>query len=190
MLASLVGPTDTIAIISGERFAVSKSKSRMSTTVWVVASASIAAEAVLCFFLYNKAGSSAIRTLGWIVWGASCVFGWWTIFLFRRKGGAPSGKSWVHTAAVVEDGIYAVMRHPQYFSFCLIGLALALIAQHWLIGVLGLAAMASSYLIARDADRVNLEKFGDDYLRYMERVPRWNFLAGILRLQRRRRAHR
>ena len=129
-MASLVGLSDAIAILRGERFSVSKSKSRMSTIVWVVASASIAAEAVLCLFLYNKAGSSAIRALGWIVWGASCVFGWWTVFLFRRKGGAPSGKSWAYTSTLVEEGIYAVMRHPQYFSFFLIALALALIAQH------------------------------------------------------------
>jgi protein-S-isoprenylcysteine O-methyltransferase Ste14 len=36
-------------------------------------------------------------------------------------------------------------------------------------------------------EQMSIEKFGDDYRRYVERVPRMNIVIGILRLVRRRR---
>jgi protein-S-isoprenylcysteine O-methyltransferase Ste14 len=51
--------------------------------------------------------------------------------------------------------------------------------------VLGLASLVLAYLDTFKADQYCIEKFGDAYRRYMERVPRVNFLAGIIRLVRR-----
>ena len=33
-----------------------------------------------------------------------------------------------------------------------------------------------------NADKSGIKKFGDDYKRYMERVPRMNFFAGLIQL--------
>ena len=41
-----------------------------------------------------------------------------------------------------------------------------------------------NYLIALKADQELTEKFGDDYRRYMQKVPRVNFLVGLIRLLR------
>jgi protein-S-isoprenylcysteine O-methyltransferase Ste14 len=60
-----------------------------------------------------------------------------------------------------------------------------LIAQHWSSVILGLVSMGLVYADAMRADQSCIEKFGDGYERYMERVPRVNFLAGIIRLIRR-----
>jgi protein-S-isoprenylcysteine O-methyltransferase Ste14 len=46
--------------------------------------------------------------------------------------------------------------------------------------------MACVYLISRQEDQRLIEKFGDDYKRYMQSVPRMNFLVGVIRLVRRR----
>jgi hypothetical protein len=35
-------------------------------------------------------------------------------------------------------------------------------------------------------EQSSIERFGDEYRRYMEHVPRMNFVAGIIRLMRRR----
>jgi len=40
------------------------------------------------------------------------------------------------------------------------------------------------------ADKHEVEKFGDDYKRYIERVPRTNFILGIIRLLIRRKGER
>ena len=64
----------------------------------------------------------------------------------------------------------------------LLSLALILITQHWFIAVIGVVAMVLNYLIALKADQELIEKFGDDYKRYMQKVPRMNFLVGLIRL--------
>jgi protein-S-isoprenylcysteine O-methyltransferase Ste14 len=60
------------------------------------------------------------------------------------------------------------------------------ITQHWASVVLGIPAMALVYLDLLKADQRLIEKFGDAYRRYMERVPRVNFVAGIIQLARHR----
>jgi protein-S-isoprenylcysteine O-methyltransferase Ste14 len=67
-----------------------------------------------------------------------------------------------------------------------INAGLMLVAQHGLTTVLGILAIGMDCLITREADREGIEKFGDDYKRYMEKVPSVNLLTGFIRLQRRR----
>jgi protein-S-isoprenylcysteine O-methyltransferase Ste14 len=43
-----------------------------------------------------------------------------------------------------------------------------------------------NYVIALEADRAGVEKFGDAYRRTMQKVPRMNFLLGLIRLVRRK----
>jgi protein-S-isoprenylcysteine O-methyltransferase Ste14 len=57
-----------------------------------------------------------------------------------------------------------------------------MVAQHWLIALLGLVCLPLVYLDTLKADQDGLEKFGAAYREYMARVPRVNFLAGIFRL--------
>jgi len=42
--------------------------------------------------------------------------------------------------------------------------------------------MVLNYFIALKADQELIEKFGDEYKRYMQKVPRTNFLLGLIRL--------
>jgi len=153
-------------------------------TLWIVLTI---AQTILSFLLYNPAGLRPLRIVGWIIWAFSCVFGWLPIIILRSKGGVPKGKSYTRAMVLVDSGIYAVVRHPQYLGFILLNLFFILVAQHWLITVLGIAAMPLVYFgIIPGADRANVEKFGDGYRQYMDRVPRANFVAGIIRLARRR----
>jgi len=58
---------------------------------------------------------------------------------------------------------------------------LILISQSWIIAAMGVVVISLSYVDILMADKYEIEKFGDDYKRYMERVPRINFLLGIIR---------
>jgi protein-S-isoprenylcysteine O-methyltransferase Ste14 len=68
-----------------------------------------------------------------------------------------------------------------YLSFAMVSLGLALLTQHWLGVVLG--AMLGGLLLndMRREKQANLDKFGVAYRDYMQRVPRVNILAGLLR---------
>jgi protein-S-isoprenylcysteine O-methyltransferase Ste14 len=143
---------------------------------------------ILCILLPSQAGLHGLRYIGYVIWGIGALFGIMPIFTLRRKGGVAKGESYMRTTVLVDSGIYAVVRHPQGgVAWVLMNLALILIGQTWLIVILGIASIVLVYLDALKADQYAIEKFGDDYKRYMERVPRINFLAGIMRLLQRRR---
>ena len=105
---------------------------------------------------------------------------------FRKRGGAPKGESIVHTKVPVESGVYAVVRHPQYLGFMLFVLALVLMSQHLLSIFSFVVGSALFYRDVLREEQMSIEKFGDDYKRYMERVSRMNFLLGIIRLLRKK----
>jgi protein-S-isoprenylcysteine O-methyltransferase Ste14 len=140
---------------------------------------------IFAFLLYDQDGIVWVRTLGWIVLAISGVFGWVPIYTFRRKGGVARGKSYMQTTALVDSGIYGIVRHPQYLAGLLMNLALALVAQHWLVVVLGAVSIITYYPSAILEEQASIKKFGEPYRLYMARVPRMNAIMGIIRQIRR-----
>ena len=132
------------------------------------------------FLNYNHMGLDDVANAGWAFMTLSAVFGWVPILTFRKKGGVPKGKSYVHTSVLVDSGIYAVVRHPQYLAGVLMSLASVLISQHWLNSILLFPVAVGFYLDSLRADRRLIEKFGHRYEEYMERVSGLNPLKGIL----------
>jgi protein-S-isoprenylcysteine O-methyltransferase Ste14 len=118
---------------------------------------------------------------------AGLVFGGLPVFEFRKKGGVKSGESYIHTTQVVDTGIYSIVRHPQYVTFMLWAIAGMLLFQHWIVVLLGVPVFPLTYIDLIKADKDAIETFGDDYRAYMKKVPRANFLLGILRCWRQRR---
>jgi protein-S-isoprenylcysteine O-methyltransferase Ste14 len=140
---------------------------------------------ILMFVLFNEKGNAAVRTAGWVILIFSSVFGWFPIYTLKKWGGVPKGKSYMKTTRVVDRGLYAIVRHPQYFAGILLGLGLALVAQHWLVAALGIIVMVICYMGMFEEDRSALAKYGEAYQRYMDSVPRANPFLGIwLRLRR------
>jgi protein-S-isoprenylcysteine O-methyltransferase Ste14 len=126
-----------------------------------------------------------LAIIGWVVCAGGMVLVMAPIVTFPRRGGVARGKSFVDTTQLVDTGIYAVVRHPQYTGGIIaIFLANLLLYPHWIFGVLGVIGSVVIYLGCREEDKYLVEKFGDDYKRYMQRVPRMNFFLGIARLVR------
>ena len=138
----------------------------------------------LLWFLDTPTGVQLLRYVG----GAILVVGIILIilprFVFRSKGKPEKEKDWIETTVVVDTGIYAVVRHPLYLGWLLMYVALILLSQHWLIVIIGIPGMVCVYLISRQEDQRLIEKFGDEYKDYMQKVPRMNLLVGIIRLVR------
>jgi protein-S-isoprenylcysteine O-methyltransferase Ste14 len=113
--------------------------------------------------------------VGWIFWTVGIVFvilPYYYIYYRRVR-------------VLVDSGIYAVVRHPLYLGWILsIFVATIFFYQHWLFVVIGILGTAGIYLISRQEEHHNIERFGDAYRDYMQRVPRMNFLLGIIRLSR------
>jgi protein-S-isoprenylcysteine O-methyltransferase Ste14 len=142
---------------------------------------------IMVFVFYNYYRLCFLVYVGWIL----LVFSIFIIFLaggeFRKRGGAPEGESLVDTTVLVDSGIYSVVRHPQYLGFMLFVLALVLMSQHWSSVI---SRVTGSILFYRDVlreEQMSVKKFGYDYKRYMQKVPRMNLLLGVIRLLRRKR---
>jgi protein-S-isoprenylcysteine O-methyltransferase Ste14 len=151
--------------------ALSRLPRHLITWIW---SAVFILQMVLAFLVFTEPESRAVSIAGWIIWGLGTGFAIWPILALRRRGHVPRGKSYMETTTLVDTGIYALVRHPQGGTAgILLSLALPLIGQHWLVLV---------YVDTFNADEACIQKFGQEYVDYMQRVPRVNFLAGALRL--------
>ena len=121
--------------------------------------------------------------IGWVVWAFGMVLVMTPIVMFPRRGGVAKGKSFVHTTRLVDTGIYAIVRHPQYTGgIYAIFLTNFLWNPHWLFGVLGAIGTIVLYMSCREEDQRLIEQFGDDYRAYMKRVPGMNVFLGIFHL--------
>lgn len=114
------------------------------------------------------------------------IFGMLPTFEFRKKGCVKKGKSYIHTTKLVDTGIYSIVRHPQYITFIMFAIAGMLLFQHWIIILLGIPVIPFTYMHLIKADKDAIKKFGKDYKQYMKKVPRANFILGIIRYLQRR----
>jgi len=109
------------------------------------------------------------------------IFGLMPICEFRRKGGVQQGSSYIHTTILVDTGLYAIVRHPQYLSWILFAIAGMLLFQHYIVIILGLPIIPLTYIDLLRADEQLQKKFGYAYTEYMHKVPRANIVLGIFR---------
>ena len=124
----------------------------------------------------------ALFIVGWVVWAFGMVLVMAPIVVFPRHGVVGKGKSFVNTTRLVDTGIYGMVRHPQYLGgIFAIFVTTLLWYPHWLFGVLGAIGIATVYMGAREEDQRLVQQFGDDYIHYMQKVPRMNIVAGIVR---------
>jgi protein-S-isoprenylcysteine O-methyltransferase Ste14 len=96
------------------------------------------------------------------------------VIQFRRAHTTVNPTAPSTTRSVVTGGIYAFTRNPMYLGFAL-GLLAVAIACCNLTGFV-LVPLFCGYLTRFQIipeERVLLERFGEDYARYMARVRRW-----------------
>jgi protein-S-isoprenylcysteine O-methyltransferase Ste14 len=138
------------------------------------------------YLLYDVSQIQILSYIGAALYVFSgLIFGMLPVFEFRKKGYVIKNKSYIHTTKLVDTGIYSVVRHPQYITFITFGFAGMLLFQHWIVIILAIPIFPLTYIDLLNADKDGIRKFGDDYKHYMQRVPRANFLLGIIRLLRR-----
>ena len=157
-----------------------KQSSKMAFLFFIASILSVLAFPCNPLIIFKILESNDIKMLHYIGW----IF--WTVgmaliilphyYIYCRK-----------VNVLIDKGIYAIVRHPLYLGWILsIFVATIFLHQHWLFVIIGIPGIASVYLISRQEEQTNIEKFGDDYRLYMQKVPRMNLLKGIIRLIQRR----
>lgn len=161
-------------------------KERLGGWIFLVASITF----ILCWLLFalffHSPASQGFFILGNITSGVGVLLILLAMSTLRRRGELIEAKNFTTTTLVVKRGIYSVVRHPLYFGWLLTYPAAMLVSQHWLIIVLGVIGMMSMVQITKMADIDLVAKFGLEYEKYMQEVPRLNIILGITRKLKRR----
>ena len=83
---------------------------------------------------------------------------------------------WKPAMALATAGVYGRVRNPMYIGLLVLtgGIGIAL-ASDWTLLLLIPTALVLHYGVVLREERYLEAKFGDDYRRYMAKVPRWGF---------------
>jgi protein-S-isoprenylcysteine O-methyltransferase Ste14 len=73
----------------------------------------------------------------------------------------------------ISKGIYAISRHPAYFSFFLVCVGMGIACASWVFLLCALVWIVSWHFGVVEEERILLERYGDAYRGYMNRTPRW-----------------
>ncbi|MEA2071270.1 MAG: hypothetical protein U9O98_08270, partial [Asgard group archaeon] len=68
-----------------------------------------------------------------------------------------------------------------YLSGIMISLALAIMSQHWLVIILTIPPIICIYIDTIREDKDLLKKFGKEYEKYMNQVPRLEPISGLIK---------
>jgi len=128
-------------------------------------------------FLYNSANLVKLLYTGWVILTLGIVFLLWSS-KSRKKGHTEDNSS---RKALVESGMYAFVRHPEFLGHILIIFALVIISQHLICLITGAILIVLLCLAMIEEEKRNIKKFGDSYRDYMKRVPRINLIVGIIK---------
>lgn len=142
-------------------------------------------------FRYNPNGFDILRLVGGGIMVVGFFLGFMGVSTLKRMGEIPEEKGLsevsksrgfgIGTTVLVSNGIYSTVRHPQYLCWIFFNAAVSFIAQDWLVAIIGVVFMITIYMQAHQDDQSLVEKFGDEYKRYMQNVPRKNILLGVYR---------
>jgi protein-S-isoprenylcysteine O-methyltransferase Ste14/Pyruvate/2-oxoacid:ferredoxin oxidoreductase delta subunit len=131
-------------------------------------------------------GLQALFYAGWVILVLGFLFVLSSLMNFRKRGKPVEGRGIMATTELVESGTYGVVRHPQFLGVALMMCASILVSQHWFFVLVGVPLILSMSKWAQNSEEHLIAKFGDDYIRYMRRVPRMNLFLGIFRFVKRR----
>jgi len=147
--------------------------------------ASLATVSVVLVNLFLPQGDhSYLRGLGVAVLVLASVFIFVPFFILRKHGRIKDGETYMQTSAVVDQGPYAITRHPQYLGYMFFGCGFALLSQQWIAILFAAVAVSLFYLHAVEEEKTCLAHLGDPYEQYRQRVPRFNIALGVIRLLR------
>ncbi|KPK72832.1 hypothetical protein AMJ87_03460 [candidate division WOR_3 bacterium SM23_60] len=110
--------------------------------------------------------------VGYVILGTGVFLFMLSMITLRRKG----------IRQLIDSGIYGIVRHPMYLGGMIMFISHVFFGQNWIVLLSTVVGIACCYLLMLSGDQRNIQKFGEDYVQYMKRVPRMNFVSGLARL--------
>ena len=122
-----------------------------------------------------------LRGTGVLVLLLAAVFIFGPFYLLAKYGETKDGQTYMQARIVVDQGLYAVTRHPQYLGYIFLACGFTLLSQHWVAVLLAVIGTTFFYLQAVREEEYCLAQL-ESYAQYLWRVPRFNIILGAVRL--------
>ncbi|MFW9943197.1 MAG: methyltransferase family protein [Candidatus Thorarchaeota archaeon] len=136
---------------------------------------------IMMFMFYNELEITFLAYTGWLIWVFSLYFGLISFRTFKKRGNVEKGKMYVYTNKLVTKGPYAIIRHPQYLGGILFTISITFWTQKLLSLVLSIIIILLTYQWTYSEENNLIKKFGEEYKKYKEKVPRLNPILGIIK---------
>jgi protein-S-isoprenylcysteine O-methyltransferase Ste14 len=114
----------------------------------------------------------------WIRWIGVALFAGAAGLLWKTH--QDLGQNWTPTLGLreehtlVTEGVFKYIRHPMYSAHLLWAIAQPLILTNWIAGFSFLVAQIPQYILRiEEEEKMMLDKFGDQYQKYMNRTGRF-----------------
>ena len=114
------------------------------------------------------------------------LLGIWATRMHYKRGGLNHDE----TVILLKEGPYRVMRHPAS-AYMMLPILLPIILSAYVpFSPLSVAAIITMivyvyYSCLLEEKKLDIPKWGDEYLQYMKEVPRFNFIKGLWNLRKR-----
>jgi len=108
----------------------------------------------------------AVQGLGLIMFFSGCVLHAWSVEVRGSKA-----VSWAmpEDQRLITDPPYSLVRHPSYLAYMLMIIGITLVWQRWFT-LLPWVAIPGYYMVSKREEELLVERFGEEYERYQERV--------------------
>jgi protein-S-isoprenylcysteine O-methyltransferase Ste14 len=144
--------------------------------------ATVLAAVLLLFHVFLDRGPSRlVRAVGIGALLLSVCFMFPPFVLLKRYGRPRRGRPYFCATTVVDRGVYRIVRHPQYVGYVLLVSGFAALSQHPVSATLAVLSACAFCLQALEEEKFCQAQFGESYRDYVRRVPRFNFLVGLVR---------
>ena len=107
-----------------------------------------------------------IQWLGLALFFSGCVLHAWSV---AARGKNAVSWSMPDGQRLIIDPPYSIVRHPSYLGYMLMVIGITFVWQRWFT-LPAWVAIPGYYLVSKLEEELLIQRFGDEYLRYMERV--------------------
>jgi len=112
----------------------------------------------------------------------------WAVRSHRKKGGLEKASE---TIIFYKEGPYCIIRHPEAFGGIMWPILLPIILSPYVpFTLLSIAAVIMMIVYLYHGcyleEKLDIDKWGDEYGQYMKEIPRFNFVKGLCSLRKRK----
>jgi protein-S-isoprenylcysteine O-methyltransferase Ste14 len=119
-----------------------------------------------------------LKILGFLLYIPASMLLFGAIRELKGKGNTETADLF-DTTAIVNTGIYGIIRQPITLGSTIWSIALMFVFQSLFSIILGILSIFCFWMSARTEGAYNIRKFGDAYRKYMKNVPMWNVISGL-----------